>query len=158
MPRDGQRVGIHLHAHGVLLRAEHLHARHAADHGDALREQRVGVLVDRVQRQRGGVEREIEDRLLGRIHLLIRRRARHAGRQPAAGACEMAACISCAAASILRSSANWTVIDVMPCEFVELIDSMPAMVENSRSSGVATEDAMVSGFAPGRPALTWMVG
>ena len=32
------------------------------------------------------------------------------------------------------------------------------MVENSRSSGVATEDAMVSGLAPGTAAVTWMVG
>ena len=32
------------------------------------------------------------------------------------------------------------------------------MVENCRSSGVATEAAMVSGLAPGRPAFTWMVG
>ena len=81
----GQRIGIHLHAHGVLLRAEDLHARDAADHGDALRQQRVGILVDRVHRQRRRIEREIKDRLLGRIHLLIRRRARHlaaGGRRP----------------------------------------------------------------------------
>ena len=32
------------------------------------------------------------------------------------------------------------------------------MVENWRSSGVATEEAMVSGLAPGRLAYTWMVG
>ena len=32
------------------------------------------------------------------------------------------------------------------------------MVENWRSSGVATDDAMVSGLAPGRVAFTWMVG
>ena len=32
-----QRVGIELHAHGVFLRAEHLHARYAADHRNALR-------------------------------------------------------------------------------------------------------------------------
>ena len=31
----------------------------------------------------------------------------------------------------------------------ELIERTPAIVENSRSSGVATEDAIVSGFAPG---------
>src|SRR6185312_2770717 len=35
---------------------------------------------------------------------------------------------------------------------------MPAMVVNCFSSGVATEDAIVSGLAPGRFALTWMVG
>ncbi len=36
MPRRGQRVGVDLHAHGVLLRAEDLHLRHAVDHRDAL--------------------------------------------------------------------------------------------------------------------------
>ncbi len=35
---------------------------------------------------------------------------------------------------------------------------MPATVANWRSSGVATAVAMVSGLAPGRLALTWMVG
>ena len=78
------------------------------------------------------------------------------GSRPPARA--MAAWMSCAAASILRSSVNCTVIEVMPCEFCELIDWMPAMVENSRSSGVATDDAMVSGLAPGTDALTEIVG
>ena len=71
---------------------------------------------------------------------------------------EMAAWISCAAASILRLRSNCTVTVVEPCVFVELICFTPAMVENSRSSGVATDDAMVSGSAPVRPAVTWMVG
>ena len=66
--------------------------------------------------------------------------------------------MSCAAASILRSSVNCTVMLVEPSELTEFIDEMPAMVENSRSSGVATEDAMVSGLAPGTTALTEMVG
>ena len=34
----------------------------------------------------------------------------------------------------------------------------PAIVANCFSSGSATADAIVSGLAPGRPALTWMVG
>ena len=41
---------------------------------------------------------------------------------------------------------------------VELIELNPEMVENCFSSGVATDDAMVSGLAPGRLALTTMVG
>ncbi len=41
-----------------------------------------------------------------------------------------------------------------PREFVEVIESMPAMVENCFSSGVATDEAMVSGLAPGREAFT----
>src|SRR5690242_7113439 len=47
---------------------------------------------------------------------------------------------------------------VEPSEFVEVIESMPAMVENCFSRGVATEEAIVSGLAPGREAFTWMVG
>ncbi len=75
-----------------------------------------------------------------------------------AGSCPpalvMAAWMSCAAASMLRLRVNCTVITVVACELVELMLSTPAMVENSRSSGVATEDAMVSGFAPGSEANT----
>ena len=40
----------------------------------------------------------------------------------------------------------------------EVISVTAAMRPNWRSSGVATEDAMVSGLAPGKPALTEMVG
>jgi len=50
------------------------------------------------------------------------------------------------------------VICVVPWPPTEVIWSMPAMVENCFSSGVATADAMVSGLAPGSCALTWMVG
>jgi len=70
----------------------------------------------------------------------------------------MAACTSWAAASMFRSSVNWRVIEVLPCVLDEVIASMPAMVENCFSSGVATEAAMVSGLAPGRLALTEIVG
>jgi hypothetical protein len=72
--------------------------------------------------------------------------------------CEIAACTSCAAPSMSRSSVNWTVICVVPTELVEIIDEMPAMVENWRSSGVATDDAIVSGLAPGKLAVTTRVG
>ena len=45
-----------------------------------------------------------------------------------------------------------------PKALAEVISLIAAMRPNWRSSGVATEDAMVSGLAPGRDALTWMVG
>src|SRR5512138_1547499 len=70
----------------------------------------------------------------------------------------MAACTSCAAASMLRSRANCRVTFVLPWELDEVMESTPAMVENSFSSGVATDEAIVSGFAPGKDALTEMVG
>ncbi len=71
---------------------------------------------------------------------------------------EMAAWTSWAAASILRSRVNCKEICVAPCTLVEDIDSMPAMVENCFSSGVATALAMVSGLAPGRAAETMIMG
>ena len=42
-----QLVRIDLHADRVLLRALHLHLRHAADHRDARRDHRLGVVVER---------------------------------------------------------------------------------------------------------------
>ena len=65
---------------------------------------------------------------------------------------------SSAAPSMSRLRSNWSVIRVSPSPLIEVIEVMPAMVANWRSSGVATEAAMVSGLAPGRLAVTWMVG
>ena len=68
------------------------------------------------------------------------------------------ACTSCAAASMLRLRSNCKVTEVAPSKLVEVIELTPAMVENCRSSGVATAEAMVSGLAPGRLAVTRIVG
>src|SRR6202140_3257576 len=73
-------------------------------------------------------------------------------------AAAIADCTSCAAASILRSSENCRVMVASPSVETEVIVSMPAMVENCFSSGVATAEAIVSGFAPGSDAWTWIVG
>ena len=73
-------------------------------------------------------------------------------------AAAMALCTSCAAASMLRLRLKTMVMFVRPSALVEVIESMPAMVLNCRSSGVATAAAMVSGLAPRRLAETWMVG
>jgi len=70
----------------------------------------------------------------------------------------MAACTSCAAASMLRLRSNCRVIEVEPSELDDDMLSIPAIVENWFSSGVATEDAITSGLAPGSEASTWMVG
>ena len=77
---------------------------------------------------------------------------RFAGRSPRAAL--MAACTSRPAASMLRPRSNCRVMLVDPSELAEVISVMPAMRPNCRSSGVATEEAMVSGLAPGRPADT----
>src|SRR5439155_4888540 len=68
------------------------------------------------------------------------------------------ACTSWAAASMFRSRLNWSVIWVSPSALDEVIESMPAIVVNCFSSGVATAEAIVSGLAPGSAAETWIVG
>ena len=70
----------------------------------------------------------------------------------------MAASTSRAAPSMLRLRSNCSVIEVLPSELDEVISVTPAMWLNWRSSGVAIEDAMISGLPPGRPAETEMVG
>ena len=70
----------------------------------------------------------------------------------------IAVCTSRAAASMSRLSANWIVMPVVPSELLEVIESIPAIVLNCRSSTVATDDAMVSGLAPGTNAVTCSVG
>src|SRR3984957_1868837 len=59
----------------------------------------------------------------------------------------MAACTSRAAASMLRSMSNCSVTDEAPSELDEVIWLTPRVRPNWRSSGVATEEAMVSGLA-----------
>ncbi len=70
----------------------------------------------------------------------------------------MAACTSCAATSMLLSSVNCSVMLVLPSELLEVMSVMPGTPDSSTSSGVATDEAMVSGLAPGSLALIWIVG
>ena len=49
-------------------------------------------------------------------------------------------------------------IVVEPSALVEVMESTPAIVENFFSSGSATDEATVSGLAPGRVAETVIVG
>src|ERR1700683_746266 len=57
-----------------------------------------------------------------------------------------------------RLRSNCSTIEVEPRKLVEVISVSPAMRPKDLSSGVATDDAIVSGLAPGRLACTWMVG
>src|SRR6188472_582923 len=47
---------------------------------------------------------------------------------------------------------------VVPSTFVDVISVTPAMRPKRRSSGVATDEAMVSGLAPGKLAVMEIVG
>src|SRR6185369_3914173 len=79
-----------------------------------------------------------------------------------AGSCPAAALIAAwtsrAAASMFRSRSNCRVIFVAPSWLVEVISVTPAIRPKDRSSGVATDDAIVSGLAPGNVAWMFMVG
>src|SRR5271165_4849279 len=70
----------------------------------------------------------------------------------------MAAWTSRAAPSMLRLKSNCMVMLVVPRLLDDVISVMPAILPNWRSRGVATEEAMISGLAPGRPAPTETVG
>jgi hypothetical protein len=70
----------------------------------------------------------------------------------------IAVCTSPAAPSMLRLRSNCSVMEVMPSPLVEVTWARPGICENCCSSGVATDDAMVSGLAPGSCAVTAMVG
>src|SRR6185503_2448578 len=59
---------------------------------------------------------------------------------------------------MLRERSNCIVMLVEPSWLVDVIWFTPAMRPNCRSSGVATDDAIVSGLAPGNPALTLITG
>ena len=50
------------------------------------------------------------------------------------------------------------VMEVVPRLLEDVISETPAMWPNCRSSGVATEEAMISALPPGRLALTEIVG
>src|SRR5271167_448260 len=70
----------------------------------------------------------------------------------------MAASTSRAAALMSRFKSNCMVTLHAPRVLVEVISVTPAMRPNWRSRGVATDDAMVSGLAPGRLVETEIVG
>ncbi len=70
----------------------------------------------------------------------------------------IAACTSRAAPLISRSKLNSMMMRVLPSELDEVISLTPAMRPSERSSGVATDEAMVSGEAPGSEALIMITG
>ena len=70
----------------------------------------------------------------------------------------MAACTSRAAPLMSRFKSNCSVIELEPSVLDEVISFTPAMWPSWRSSGAATDDAMISGLAPGSDAPTLMVG
>jgi len=81
---------------------------------------------------------------------------RMAGRSPRAAL--IAAWTSRDAPLMSRLSSNCNVTLVAPSVLLEVISVIPAMRVNWRSSGAAIDVAMVSGLAPGKFAVTLIVG
>ena len=94
---------------------------------------------------------------IGGIDLAVGRRRGHFRRQGPLGAQQRRLNIY-GSTSISRSCSNSRVMVVLPRVLAELITERPEIVENCLSSGVATEEAIVSGLAPGSVALTVIVG
>jgi len=69
-----------------------------------------------------------------------------------------AACTSRAAPSMLRLRSNWIVMRDWPSEVTEVSSVTPEISPRRRSIGAATVAAMIFGSAPGRLAVTLMVG
>ena len=61
----------------------------------------------------------------------------------------IAACTSCSATSMSRSSTNWSVMTDAPSELEDVIWFSPGIWPNWRSSGAVIAVAATSGLAPG---------
>jgi hypothetical protein len=61
----------------------------------------------------------------------------------------IAAWTSCSATSMFSSSSNCKVMTEPPLELVEVICFRPGTWPNCFSSGAVTDEAMISGLAPG---------
>ena len=153
----GQRLGIKLHPHGVFLRSIQLHLRHAGDHGNALRHERVRVVIDGGGRKGVGVDRHVKDRLVRRVHFLVGGRRGHVGRKPALRAGD-------GGLHVLRRGVNVAAQAELQGDLRAALRAHGTHGLQAGNGGelalqrVATAAAMVSGLAPGREALTWRVG
>ena len=123
-PARGERIGIGLDAHGIFGGAGDLNLRHAIQHRNLAR-QEIGVIDRVVNRQGIGGRDHEEDRLVAGIDLAIGRRRNHRRGQLARRR-RIAACTSCAAASMFRSSLNWMVMLVEPSGFATSSGRCPA--------------------------------
>ena len=112
-PECVQLARVDLHADGGLLLAVQVDQADAADARQLLRDVGVGVDVHLLQRQHvrsHGDRHDLEIRRVG----LSQVGGLGSVRGSSAGALLMAACTSCAAASMLRLRSNCTAIEVLP--------------------------------------------
>ena len=75
----GERPRVDLNPDRVFRRAKHLDLRDAVDRRETLREERLGILIEGGERQRVGRQREVENRRVGWIRLVVRGRLNAGG-------------------------------------------------------------------------------
>ena len=109
----------------------------------------AGMVLEVSARMRIGEAEGLDFRKLGSVGI-------SAGMSAAAAL--MAACTSWAAPTMSRVRSNWMAMREEPWELVEVSSLTPGISPSRRSKGAATRAAMVSASAPGRLALTRMVG
>ena len=125
---------------------------------DVLHQHVFGVVVDRGQRQAVGVNAQGPESASrpGSLCDSCGGDGRFFGNWPPAAL--IAAWMSPAAPSMLRPRSNCTVIELVPRTLDDVSCVTPGIRANCFSSGVVTDDAMVTGSAPGSCVVTWMVG
>jgi hypothetical protein len=158
MPRAASAVGSTLDAHRVFLAAEDQHLRHALDGRERRGEHLLDEGVELRERRHLALQRQQQDRRVGRVDLAVARRRRHLERQLPLRPRDRRLHVG-------RGRVDVAVQRELDRDrgralraFEVAIESMPAMVANCLISGVATEVAMVSGEAPGSCAETLTTG
>ena len=110
------------------------------------------------QRQGVGGHRQDHDRRVGRVDLAVGRRRRQVARQLPSGGVDRGLDVVGGgvdvAVEIELQRDRWSI----RAPLVDVICETPGICANCRSSGCATDEAIVSGLAPGSDAETWMVG
>ena len=105
-----------------------------------------------------GLEAEHHDGGVGGVDLAVAGVGGQVGGQVAARGVDAGFDVARGAVDVAVEIELQNVTLVVDSEEEEVISVTPAMCPNWRSSGVATEEAMMSGLAPGSEAATAMVG
>ena len=145
-----QSGGIQLDADAGKRAPAHHHLPHALHLRQLLRHDGGGGVVHLALAQHVRGEREHEDGRIGRIHLAVGGIAGQVGRQVAAGGIDGRLHVARRRVDIAVQIELQRDAGRPPSVLEDVISVTAAMRPNWRSSGVATEEAMVSGLAPGK--------
>ena len=153
-----QKRGIQFGANRRLGAAAHEYLSHALNLRQLLRKDGVGGVVHLRQRNNVRGESQNQNRRVRRIYLPIIGVVGQVSRKLAAGCIDGRLHVTPRGIDVAVKVELHRTIPVVPNWLTEVIWLMPAIRPNCRSSGVATDEAIVSGLAPGNEAPTEMTG